>query len=81
MQGWFDEGTRHKIHVLGREPGSTLLNLVDAANLPKIYGGELEWTLADEPNLEEEIKAILPGGEMPKGPAVFNLKTGTVEKP
>ncbi|RXW22860.1 hypothetical protein EST38_g2987 [Candolleomyces aberdarensis] len=82
IKGWFDEGTRHKIHVLGKEPGSTLLNLVDAANLPKIYGGELDWTFtSDGPNLDDEIKAVLPGGEMPKGPAVFNLKTGTVEKP
>jgi len=43
ISSWFDEGTRKKIHVLGKEPGSTLLSIIDKENLPKLYGGELEW--------------------------------------
>jgi len=66
---WFDEGTRYKIHVLGRDPGPTLLELVDAHNLPISYGGELEWKYGDDPNLDEETKELL--GQFPKGPLIF----------
>ncbi|KAJ3525732.1 hypothetical protein NMY22_g10452 [Coprinellus aureogranulatus] len=83
LKGWFDEGTRNKIHILSKDPESlsTLLKLVHAKDLPKMYGGELEWTFEDGPNLDDEAKAVLPGGEMPKGPVIFDLKTGTVQKP
>ena len=30
FQAWFDEGTRLKVHVLGRDPGPTLRELIDA---------------------------------------------------
>ena len=69
VQGWFDEGTRRKIHVLGRNPGSTLLELVDPHNLPAVYGGELEWKYGDEPKLDDETRGLL--GQLPKGPAIF----------
>ena len=36
FQAWFDEGTRLKVHVLGRDPGPTLRELIDADNLPKV---------------------------------------------
>ena len=70
MQGWFDEGTRNKIYVLGRDPGTTLCTLIDAQNLPKAYGGELEWMFEDEPILDEDARKAV-GGEMPRGPAIF----------
>ena len=68
---------------MGKDPESlaTLLKLVHAKDLPKMYGGELEWTFADEPNLDDDAKAVLPGGQIPKGPAIFDSKTGTVRKP
>ncbi|KDQ25428.1 hypothetical protein PLEOSDRAFT_1044739 [Pleurotus ostreatus PC15] len=69
IKGWFDENTRNKIHVLGRDPGPTLCELVHAADLPKEYGGELGWTFTDEPMLDDEAKAAI--GEMPKGPVKF----------
>ncbi|GLB45504.1 putative CRAL TRIO domain-containing protein [Lyophyllum shimeji] len=69
IKGWFDEGTRNKIHVLGKDPGTKLRDLVDARNLPKPYGGELEWKFEDEPSLDEDAKAAL--GQMPKGPVIF----------
>jgi len=69
IKNWFDEGTRDKIHVLGRDPGPTLRALIDSKNLPKPYGGELDWQFADEPCLDDEaVQAI---SEMPKGPAIF----------
>ncbi|CAA7265447.1 unnamed protein product [Cyclocybe aegerita] len=77
IKGWFDEGTRKKIHVLGRDPGSTLLELVHAHDLPVTYGGELEWTFESPPHLDEDIKKVVP--ELPKGPAIFS--DGTISKP
>ncbi|TFK39054.1 CRAL/TRIO domain-containing protein [Crucibulum laeve] len=77
IKGWFDEGTRNKIHVLGKDPGATLRDLIHVHDLPKSYGGELEWKFEDEPNLDDETKRVLGG--MPKGPAVFS--DGVVSKP
>jgi hypothetical protein len=77
MQNWFDEGTRNKIHILGKNPGDTLRNLVDTKDLPKPYGGDLEWEFSDEPSLDEQAKKVL--GMMPKGPAMF--VDGTVVRP
>ncbi|KAG6909238.1 hypothetical protein DXG01_001420 [Tephrocybe rancida] len=78
IKGWFDEGTRNKIHVLGKDPGPTLRDLVHAHDLPKPYGGELQWKFEDEPSLDDDAKAAL-GGTMPKGPVVFT--GGSVAKP
>lgn len=57
------------MHVLGKDPGPTLRTLIDPADLPKAYGGELEWTFEDEPALDDAAKGVI--GEMPKGPVVF----------
>ncbi|KAG6826635.1 hypothetical protein H0H92_015052 [Tricholoma furcatifolium] len=70
IKGWFDEGTRKKIHVLGKDPGPTLRDLVHIQDLPKPYGGELEWKFEDEPNLDDAAQTAL-GGTMPKGPVIF----------
>jgi len=77
IKNWFDEGTRNKIHILGKNPGDTLRNFVDAKDLPKPYGGDLEWEFSDEPSLDEQAKKVL--GAMPKGPATFI--DGTVVRP
>jgi len=69
IKNWFDEGTRSKIHVLGRNPGEILRHLIDSEDLPKPYGGKLEWEYGNEPSLDEESQKII--GEMPKGPALF----------
>lgn len=76
-QPWFDEGTRNKVHVLGKDPGAVLRTLIDAQDLPKTYGGELDWKFEDEPALDDATKAVI--GEMPKGPAEFS--DGEVRKP
>ncbi|KAF8158514.1 CRAL-TRIO domain-containing protein [Crassisporium funariophilum] len=77
LKGWFDEGTRLKIHVLGNDPGGTLRDLIDPHDLPAVYGGELPWTYGDEPDLDEDTKSLI--GELPKGPAVF--VNGTITEP
>ncbi|KAJ8080857.1 hypothetical protein PM082_017692 [Marasmius tenuissimus] len=69
ISGWFDEGTRKKIHVLGLDPGSVLRELINPADLPKTYGGELEWKYEDDPNLDSETKKVIEC--MPKGPYTF----------
>ncbi|KAJ7644376.1 CRAL/TRIO domain-containing protein [Roridomyces roridus] len=79
IKGWFDQGTRNKIHILGKNPAETLLTLIDAENLPKQYGGTLEWSFFSEPNLDDVTKEALGGGELPKGPALF--VDGAVSRP
>lgn len=56
-----------------------MLTLIDAENLPKIYGGELEWSFRDPPNMDQDVKAIFPGGLLPKGMVIF--KDGQVLRP
>jgi len=77
IKGWFDEGTRNKIHVLGKEPGPRLLELVNAKDLPKPYGGQLDWRFEDGPNLDDAARELI--GEMPKGPVIF--ENNRVERP
>ncbi|KAI0688840.1 CRAL/TRIO domain-containing protein [Earliella scabrosa] len=69
IKPWFDEGTRRKIYILGKDPGATLRTLIEPQDLPKAYGGELDWKFEDEPALDDAAKALI--GEMPKGPVLF----------
>ncbi|KAJ7725342.1 CRAL/TRIO domain-containing protein [Mycena metata] len=69
IKGWFDPGTRNKIHILGKNPAETLLTFIDAENLPRQYGGTLEWEFPNPPNLDDATKEVI--GEMPRGPTLF----------
>jgi len=69
IKNWFDEGTRNKIHVLGTDHKPMMLKLIDAENLPKIYGGQLDFQFEDEPNLDEDAKKVIDS--VPKGPCLF----------
>jgi len=71
IKAWFDEGTRTKVHVLDSNPGPTLLKMIDAENLPKIYGGELHFSFEDEPVLDEPAKQVLGQDALPSGPVFF----------
>lgn len=55
--------------VLGKDPGPVLRTLIDPKDLPKPYGGELDWKFEDEPVLDDATKDLI--GEMPKGPAIL----------
>lgn len=68
ISGWFDEGTRAKIHVVGRDPAE-LTRLIAPEHLPKVYGGELDWSFEDEPALDQETQALI--GSWRRGPHVF----------
>ncbi len=77
VQPWFDEGTRRKVHVLGKDSGPALRTFIDPQDLPKVYGGELEWKFEDEPAIDDAIRDAI--GEMPKGPVVF--EDGKIVRP
>jgi len=63
--------------MLGRNPGPELRKFIDNKNIPKAYGGELDFNFEDEPNLDQDAKDVI--GEMPKGPVIF--QGGVVVKP
>ncbi|KAI6129688.1 CRAL/TRIO domain-containing protein [Pisolithus croceorrhizus] len=65
IKGWFDEGTRRKIHVLGKSPSDFLRHLIAAEDLP-----------TDEPCLDSEALKVVK--EMPKGPVAFVAGQGLV---
>ncbi|CAK3966366.1 Hypothetical predicted protein [Lecanosticta acicola] len=53
---WFDPITVQKISILNQTNTlSTLEKFVDIKNIPKKYGGQLEWSFGEMPNLEPEI--------------------------
>lgn len=69
IKTWFDEGTRNKIHILGKDPGPTLKSLIDEKDIPQSYGEQLPWKFEDGPDLDDMIKNVI--GEMPRGPVLF----------
>ncbi|KAF9267599.1 CRAL/TRIO domain-containing protein [Marasmius fiardii PR-910] len=77
ISGWFDEGTRKKIHVLGTDPGPVLRGLINPVHLPAVYGGELDWQFENEPSLDDPAKQAIHS--MPKGPSIF--VDGNVQRP
>lgn len=78
IQAWFDPITVAKIHILSpQDMRSTLEKFVDINNIPKKYGGNLDWKFGDMPFLEPEITESLKWKEtveekghktLPKGP-------------
>ncbi|KAK2774796.1 hypothetical protein FQN52_006087 [Onygenales sp. PD_12] len=59
IKRWFDPVTTSKIFILSAsEVKSTLSSFMDPANIPKQYGGELEWQWGDMPSLDEPAKEI-----------------------
>ncbi|KAH8818806.1 CRAL/TRIO domain-containing protein [Flagelloscypha sp. PMI_526] len=92
IKGWFDEGTRNKIHILGmpssnfkdkeNPPGDTnttetLLSLMPASSLPRMYGGELEFTFLDDPVHDDDVNNALgvkSYSEFEAGPKVWSVE-------
>jgi len=79
IKGWFDVNTREKIHILGKNHAAGIASLIEPSELPKRYGGELDWEFEDGPLLDDEMRKILP--EMPRGPFVFDGDDKTVKRP
>ncbi|KAL1896744.1 hypothetical protein Sste5346_004376 [Sporothrix stenoceras] len=73
IKRWFDPVTVSKIFILGHhEVLPTLLSFIDIKNIPKQYGGELEFNWGEMPNLDPAIRerATWEQGfdSFPKGP-------------
>lgn len=57
---WFDPITTSKIFILGQhDMKSTLESFIDPKNIPKKYGGELEFEFGDQPTLDPALADIL----------------------
>ncbi|KAJ6500924.1 CRAL-TRIO domain-containing protein [Mycena sanguinolenta] len=70
IKRWFDPATTAKLFILSAaEVTPTLTRFMRPEDLPKKYGGELEWAYGMEPSLDAELAALLkrPGGEEGKG--------------
>ena len=69
VKGWIDPVTASKIRYLkSGEVLTTLPTFIDRANVPKKYGGELNWECGMLPDLDPAIKELLNGMEYPLGP-------------
>lgn len=53
------------------------MEFIDDRDLPKVYGGQLDWRFEDEPILDDAARELI--GEIPKGPVVF--ENNRVERP
>lgn len=68
---WFDPNTTKKIFVLSAaQQKETILKYIDIKDLPKRFGGELEWNMGDHPNPDEAAKKM-----------VGKLKDGWIDGP
>lgn len=73
IKRWFDPVTVSKIFILSHhEVLPVLTSFIDTKNIPKQYGGELDFVWCQMPNLDPKIKelATWENGftEFPKGP-------------
>lgn len=71
IKKWFDEGTMKKIHILSKNPGEVLKEIIDENDLPEIYGGRLDWVYESEPDLDSGIREKLGRETLPKGPLIW----------
>lgn len=79
IQKWFDEGTRNKMFIVtGAElQQGKLFEFVDKDDLPKVYGGTLDWHYEDEPSVEQAIKNVIGHPTVPDGPGDWNESDGS----
>jgi hypothetical protein len=77
---WFDPETQSKIFTRSSsESKSFLLSYINASDLPKEYGGELDWQWQDQPNLDSSTKNLVDdlyhktdwGEVFSKGPIIY----------
>ncbi|KAG4220822.1 hypothetical protein PC116_g30699 [Phytophthora cactorum] len=59
IKRWFDPVTVSKIFILQEHDVLPVLTtFMDIKNIPKAYGGELDWDFFDEPAWDDEVKRI-----------------------
>ncbi|KAK4033563.1 CRAL-TRIO domain-containing protein [Parachaetomium inaequale] len=76
IKRWFDPITVSKIFILSAaEVKPTLEAFIEPRNIPKQYGGELEFEFFDRPNVDPRIKEAVTWEEgytdFPEGPAYW----------
>ncbi|KAB5545919.1 CRAL-TRIO domain-containing protein [Coniochaeta sp. 2T2.1] len=76
IKRWFDPITVSKIFILGaHEVKSTMESFVDVRNIPRQYGGELEFNWGGVPNLDpvvhETVRWENGHASFPKGPMIW----------
>ncbi|KAI0508676.1 CRAL-TRIO domain-containing protein [Xylaria bambusicola] len=60
IKRWFDPVTVSKIFILSdHDVLPVLTTFMDLEDIPKVYGGKLEWSFFDEPAYDDEIKRIV----------------------
>ncbi|KAM0751229.1 CRAL/TRIO domain-containing protein [Meredithblackwellia eburnea MCA 4105] len=68
---WFDPGTVEKIFILKSDEVNTVLErFIDRENIPKAFGGELDWEFNGKiagPSLDQKGKETLGLETLPKG--------------
>jgi hypothetical protein len=81
IKRWFDPITVSKIFILS--PGEvkpTLEAFIEPRNIPKAYGGELEFSFFDRPNLDPKIREAVSWEngytDFPEGPAYWRPMDG-----
>ncbi|KDE04630.1 hypothetical protein MVLG_04930 [Microbotryum lychnidis-dioicae p1A1 Lamole] len=80
IQKGFDQGTVEKMHILTEaEVFPTLSRYILPENIPKRYGGTLDFEYDDRPNLDAEAIALLElkdGEKLPRAPLRYREKEG-----
>ncbi|KAI9736392.1 MAG: hypothetical protein M1818_006125 [Claussenomyces sp. TS43310] len=73
IKRWFDPITTSKIFILSaHDVHSTLRSFIEPANIPKKYGGELDFNFGDMPVLDPALEQVVewrgPQKDFPHGP-------------
>lgn len=82
IKKWFDPITTSKIFIIAAaDVKTTLESFIEPANIPKKYGGELEFEFGDHPNLDPAVQDVteweIGSHDFPYGPVRWvNLEPG-----
>lgn len=84
IKRWFDPITTSKIFILSQhEMKATLESFIDPANIPKKYGGELEFNWGDMPVYDPALDDVITWKEghksFPHGPMFWHDKGDHIE--
>ncbi|WPG97843.1 SEC14 cytosolic factor [Acrodontium crateriforme] len=80
IQRWFDPITVSKIFILSeKEMRPTLEKFIDLDNVPKKYGGNLDWQFGDMPNLDDQIVNELQWNETVEQNGHRTFPTGPIK--
>ncbi|KAI2641226.1 CRAL-TRIO domain-containing protein [Xylaria nigripes] len=76
IKRWFDPVTVSKIFILSdQDVLPVLTTFMDIENIPKNYGGKLDWSFFDEPTYDDEIRRIAKWEDgfttFPRGPCYW----------